>query len=193
MSSRYPKELEKDGILILSDLLQRISTLYKEQVIQYLSKVQKECPKTILREAKRKWSIYVEKEFVSKKVSWLPILEDKPWIESFWVVISFLPESSNFYTMQYPFTFMFHARQKLIEVAYFPDGKEEVINTKIRNIPVDNKETIRRIAVLENPNGIYKINGTGFTHFCCVNRKRNGLEKIASISLEQAWKEEKMH
>lgn len=183
------------GIKELENLLERTPILWYSQVIEFLQqskRIQNIKSGSILKQARRMGCIQIQGNIVSKTGEIDPICEVLPWMYSFWVVLSFMPESAAFITMQYPFTYSFHVRGKLIEVAYFPDGKEEVINDSIKRLPIDTKETVRRIAVLENQKGIKWINETGFTHFCYVVPGEEGICMAETIPLGQAWKEEPM-
>lgn len=161
-----------------------IDFLYQSQHIQNVK------PEEILKLAHRIGMIQAVGNIITKETDIEPFNEMLPWIHSFWVVLSFMPDSSSFLTMQYPFTYSFHVRGKLVEVAYFSSGEEERLNASIKQFPIGTKDSIRRIAVLESLSRIDSITETGFTHFCYVVPGKDGLSKVKTVSQEQAWKEE---
>ena len=86
-------------------------------------------------------------------------------------------------------------KDMLYQIAYVPKRTEDIEFELMRNLPkVDHQElrdSVRRIAVLENEKSIDKVPYVGFTHICKINEKtERGYEVIKSPRKRtEAWKQ----
>ena len=127
--------------------------------------------------------------------------KDKQNIACMWLVIDMLPDSFEFVIGDRPWNVIFTTEATetkkglLYEVTYIPQDSEDINIEIIKNIPkVDAKElreSIRRIAILEDERHEWKVPHLGFTHICKIDEeKSNGYRLINKPrKLSEAWKD----
>lgn len=125
---------------------------------------------------------------------------DKEDVDVMWLVADLMPISENFIVCDTPWNIMFDAPGdefnepklfQLIKVPYDVENERiELLKNSKRLIPEDKViNSIRRIALIENPNNAFKIPWLGFTHVCVLDPKQVKGYRIVEKRTKDIWRD----
>lgn len=105
-------------------------------------------------------------------------------------IINYLPDSDNFAISAYPWTALFTTKGRMVQIAVFDVEQETVQSMYISSFPVpeEDRETIRRIAIVKRASVIPMLKFAGFTHIYSCNITGD-IELIGKRPFERAWED----
>lgn len=130
-------------------------------------------------------------------------------LKSMWIVADNMPDSKNFIVANLPWTLLYEERVdaiqtvdeeekvdttwKVVEVAFFHEGGERALAEIIRNkgkVYKEVRNSIHRIAMIENPDHAFLVPYYGFTEIFTEDKTTpRHLKLVERRSQEIAWKD----
>ena len=125
---------------------------------------------------------------------------DKEDVDVMWLVADLMPDSENFIVCDTPWNIMFDVpgnefgEPKLFQLIKIPSDVEneriELLKNSRRIIPEEKViNSIRRIALMENPDNAWKIPRLGFTHVCVLDPKQTKGYRVVERRTKDIWKD----
>lgn len=177
---------------VIKKLLHKIEILPENLVVMYLMKafgLSENMARQAVYAACRSRTCYKKGECLAR----LPYIETDSTLlkkaAAFRLVIEFLPDSQDFNVGYSPWLVSFLRGGNLVQVCYIERNMELVSSMMIaeKSVPKDERELIKRIAIIENGCDIAKIKNAGFAYFCTVDDDFS-LKIIAKMpDIESAW------
>lgn len=108
--------------------------------------------------------------------------------KAFRLVLEFLPDSMNFICSQYPWLLSFTKEQFIVQVCKIAKDMELTTSMMIAQIPVpqEDRQYIKRIAILDDGCDITKIRAVGFSNYCTID-DQYFLKVVNNITPDEAW------
>lgn len=108
-----------------------------------------------------------------------------------WVLIDMLPDSLEFVMTNKPYNLTFLSRNRLFQVIYIPADQEDKKIAMLQSLPSDYfeavKESVIRVALMENPSHFWKIpQGIGFKYICGLDDTKDSRYSIVEDRAD-AW------
>lgn len=104
------------------------------------------------------------------------------------VSLEFLPDSQEFICAAHPWILAFTKGDKLVQVCYIEHNMELISSMVIaeKPTPASERDSIKRIAIVEENCDLSKIKAGGFAYYCTVNDNFK-LTIIAKCDPAKAW------
>ena len=129
---------------------------------------------------------------------------DKDDVDIMWLVADLMPDSENFIVCDTPWNIMFDvpsdefSEAKLFQLIKIPGDVEneriELLKNSKRLIPEDKViNSIRRIALIENPDNAFKIPKLGFTHICVLDPKQTKGYRVVEKRTKDIWSDKEKY
>lgn len=104
--------------------------------------------------------------------------QERDRIEAMWVVADMMPGSKNFIASAYPFIFTYinedQENSKCYEITKISEKNEFAKIELLKRLPVISdkraRETVRRIAIIENEKHAWEIPHIGFKYICVIDK-----------------------
>lgn len=127
----------------------------------------------------------------------------KNYVNCMWLVVDMLPDSEDFFVANPPWNIAFDTsssdpeNSKLFLISMVPSSGETTKCEAFRNLPKINDEklrnSIRRIAIMEDPNHYWKIPHLGFSHVVALDENMQTNYRIIEARLKdnpkEVWKD----
>lgn len=108
--------------------------------------------------------------------------------KAFRVYLEFIQKSDGFTIPGYPWVLVFNSGVNYVQVCCI-DRDMELVSSKViadKPVPMEDRKTIKRIAIMDPSCSIDRIKAAGFSHFCTVSDNME-LKIVAKRSAEEAW------
>lgn len=105
-------------------------------------------------------------------------------------ILRYMPESNVFTTAEPPWTLVFTMSGVLVQIAVIEPDTEVANSLYIcsQPIPFEEREHIRRVAIVKRPASAGLLKLAGFTHIVLANPDWE-MELIKKVPFEQAWED----
>lgn len=123
-------------------------------------------------------------------------------VDSLWLVADMMPKSENFILTNPPWTISFCTKAEanksplLYQITVIRKGEEYIKSEMLKTLPkITNdhiKESIRRIAILEDDSYAFMIPKVGFSHIVCIDENTPSKYKIVEkrTNVVDRWNDE---
>ncbi len=175
----------------IRNLLKKIPVLPKKIVVSYLMNVYgltANLAAQAIHHACRSRACYDKNDGT---IAFVPYLQNdssyKNKAAALRVAMEFLPDSKDFIVGTIPWLIAFIRNQYLVQICYIGREMELATSTMIAQnpVPADEREHIKRIAIIEDPTRAEYVKGAGFAYLCTVDDNFN-LKIVAKASSEEA-------
>ena len=190
---------------VILELLDRVQVLERTQVVWYAEALDaygqgEMVIKKALHGLLRRGQLYEYQEGDRCYLSRNPVKKldetNKMEMSLFWVLLDAMPYSQNF-KMNLLKTFQLtyiNGKNKIVQAVYIPRYQETAICRLIKEIPESEYDReYCRIAVLEDPEGLEKLQRMGFTHVLHIDQEeKNPDERMKILKTfrgEEAWRD----
>lgn len=123
---------------------------------------------------------------------------NKDDVDVMWLVADLMPDAENFIVCDIPWNIMFDvpsnelSEPKLFQLIKIPkeveDERIELLKNSKTLIPEGKaRNSIRRIALIENKDDAWKIPRLGFTHVCVLDSKQTKGYRVVETRTEDIW------
>ena len=108
--------------------------------------------------------------------------------KAFRVYLEFIQKSDGFTVPGYPWTLAFNSGVNYVQVCCI-ERDMELVSSKViadKPVPAEDRQTIKRIAIVDPGCAIQRIKAAGFTYFCTVSDSFQ-LKIVSKCNPETAW------
>jgi len=129
---------------------------------------------------------------------------NKDDVDVMWLVADLMPDAENFIVCDTPWNIMFDIpsselqEPKLFQLIRIPgaveDERIELLKNSKRLIPEEKiLDSIRRIAIIDNPEHSFKIPRLGFTRICVLDEKQTKGFRVVEVRDTDIWSDKRKY